>query len=99
MKNINRRKFLTLTGTSIIGLTFGGTSLRAAAQEPDKLSLDDPSAKALKYVHETPDEGKRCSNCSYIQGDASAEWRPCPLFQNKLVNNNGWCAAWVKKQG
>jgi hypothetical protein len=95
MKNINRRKFLTLTGTSIIGLTFGGTALRVSAQE--KLSLDDPSAKALKYVHESPDEGKLCSNCSYIQGEVGAEWRPCPLFPNKLVNNKGWCAAWVKK--
>jgi hypothetical protein len=31
-----------------------------------------------------------------IKGDAKAEWRPCNIFPGKLVNNNGWCAAWAK---
>lgn len=97
MKDINRRKFLALTGTSLIGLTMSGTTLKVLAEE--KLDEEDPTAKALKYVHESPDESKRCSNCNYIQGDASAKWRPCPLFSGKVVNNNGWCVAWVQKQG
>jgi len=97
VKDLNRRKFLTLTGTSLIGLTMGGTSLALRAQE--KLDEDDPMAKALQYVHQSPDENKLCSNCNYIQGEASDQWRPCPLFTGKVVNNNGWCAAWVQKQG
>lgn len=95
MKDLNRRKFLTLTGTSLIGLTMGSSSLKVLAEE--KLDEKDPTAKALQYVHKSPDENKRCSNCNYIQGDTSAEWLPCPLFQNKLVNSDGWCVAWVKK--
>ncbi|WP_026375399.1 high-potential iron-sulfur protein [Aestuariibacter salexigens] len=94
MSNVNRRDFLKLSGTSLIGMTLGGVTLRASAQE--QVKLDDPTAKALQYTHESAIEGQACSNCMHIQGDA-ADWRPCALFPGKLVNNNGWCAAWSKK--
>lgn len=93
MRDITRRGFLKLAGTSVIGITAGGIALRSNAQE--QLSLDDPTAKALQYVHESKMDGKYCANCRHIQGDASAEWRPCALFPNKLVNAKGWCAGWT----
>ena len=46
MKSVNRRDFLKLSGTSLIGLTLGSVALRAQAQE--QLQADDPTAKALK---------------------------------------------------
>ena len=95
MSNINRRDFLKLSGTSLIGLTFGSVALRANAQE--QLSVDDPTAKALQYTHESTVDGANCANCMYIQGDAGAEWRPCAIFPGKNVNAKGWCTAWVKK--
>lgn len=95
MKSVNRRDFLKLSGTSIIGLTLGGVALRVAAQE--KLDVADPTAVALKYVHETPIPGSNCDNCMYIQGEAGAEWRPCAIFPGKVVAANGWCSAWLKK--
>ena len=67
MNNVNRRDFLKLTGTSIIGLTLGGVALRANAQE--QVKLDDPTALALKYVHDSKVEGQNCENCQHIQGE------------------------------
>ncbi|NVK56001.1 MAG: high-potential iron-sulfur protein [Alteromonadaceae bacterium] len=97
MKSVNRRDFLKLSGTTLIGMTLGGVALRAQAQE--HLSEDDATAKALKYVNKSTKEGSQCSNCMYIQGEAGADWRPCAIFPGKQVNANGWCSAWVKKPG
>lgn len=95
MKSVNRRDFLKLSGTSIIGLTLGGVALKTHAQE--KLAIDDPTAVALKYVHDSKVDGANCANCMYIQGEAGAQWRPCAIFPGKVVNAKGWCSAWLKK--
>ena len=70
MKSVNRRDFLKLSGTTLIGMTLGGVALRAQAQE--HLSEEDATAKALKYTHKSTVEGSKCANCMYIQGDAGA---------------------------
>jgi hypothetical protein len=95
MNNVNRRDFLKLSGSTLIGLTLGGVALNANAQE--KLKLDDPTAMALKYVHKSEVEGKKCSNCLLIQGEDGQEWRPCGAFPGKLVNADGYCSAWALK--
>ncbi|MDT0595079.1 high-potential iron-sulfur protein [Glaciecola petra] len=95
MKSVNRRNFLKLTGSSLIGLTVGGVALRANAQE--KLAESDPTAVALKYVHESKVEGQYCENCMFIQGGEGEAWRPCQIFPGKVVAAKGWCTAWAKK--
>ncbi|MEP0355971.1 MAG: high-potential iron-sulfur protein [Paraglaciecola sp.] len=97
MNKFNRRDFIKLSGSALIGVTLGGVVLRANAQ--DRVALDDPTAKALQYVHTSQLEGKNCENCQYLQGEAGSEWRPCAFFPNKLVSAEGWCAGWLKKQG
>ena len=97
MSNVNRRDFLKLSGTTLIGLTLGGTALRAQAQE--QLQTDDPTAQALKYTPKSTVEGSQCCNCMYIQGEDGQAHRPCAIFPGKLVNTNGWCSAWVKRPG
>jgi hypothetical protein len=97
MKSVDRRDFLKLSGSTLIGLTLGGVALRANAQE--QLQADDPTAKALNYTPASTVEGSRCNNCMYIQGAEGKDHRPCALFPNKLVNANGWCSAWVKRPG
>ena len=97
MNNFNRRDFLKLSGSSIIGLTLGGVVLRANAQE--QLNLDDPTAVALKYVHASKVEGQYCDNCQYVAGEDGQEWRPCAFFPCKVVEDKGWCAGWMKKAG
>lgn len=97
MKTVSRRDFLKLSGTTLIGMTLGGTALRANAQEV--LSPDDPTAKALQYKEKSTVDGSTCSNCMYIQGNNGDATRPCAIFPGKVVNAQGWCSAWVKKPG
>lgn len=97
MKSVNRRSFLKLSGSTLIGLTLGTTALRASAQE--RLQPDDPAAKALKYTPASSVDGQICGNCMYIQGQEGNAHRPCALFPGKLVDVNGWCSAWVKQPG
>ena len=81
----------------------------ASAQDLPHVELDDPTAKALLYVHDAKnvdksnplaaryEEGQDCANCVQLQGEAGAEWRPCALFPGKLVAAAGWCSVWAKK--
>ncbi|MGF1681722.1 high-potential iron-sulfur protein [Photobacterium minamisatsumaniensis] len=97
--NSSRRNFLKLSLAGVIGITVGNKVLvkPVHASELPHLTDDDPQAQALKYVHESPDSEKHCSNCALIQGNDGDEWRPCALFPGKAVNAKGWCSAWVKK--
>lgn len=101
-----RRRFLTGTlagvlAAPVVGLA--GTRIVLAADKP-KISLDDPQAKALKYVHDASkasdnpafQEGAHCANCLQWTG-GDAEWGGCRIFPGKLVNRNGWCTAWAKQ--
>lgn len=72
-----------------------------------KVPLDDPTAKALKYVEDATvatrtdkmgvaGKDQLCSNCRFYVADAGeAGWGGCALFQNRLVAGPGWCAGWV----
>ena len=95
MKSVNRRDFLKLSGSTVIGLTLGSTVLKAQAQE--QLSADDATAKALKSTPNSTVEGANCANCMYVQGADGEQHRPCNIFPGKLVSADGWCSAWVKK--
>lgn len=100
MKNqSSRRRFLQLTVGGIIGLSVGNKLLVKPAQaaEIPHLSVDDPQAKALKYVNESTKGNSNCNSCMLIEGDASAAWRPCKIFPGKLVNAKGWCSAYAPK--
>ena len=97
MKSVNRRDFLKLSGTSLIGLTLGTVALRANAQE--QLQADDKSAQALNYTPASTVDGAKCNNCMYVQGADGEPYRPCAIFPNNVVNANGWCSAWIKRPG
>jgi hypothetical protein len=83
----------------------------ATAQDLPHLELDEPTAKALAYVHDAKDidksspaaaryqEGQSCLNCIQLQGEAGPDWRPCALFPGKLVATAGWCTVWAQKPG
>jgi hypothetical protein len=77
-------------------------STRLFAADLPKVSEDEPTAKALKYVHnaaesERPSADQYCHNCRYYRGAASDEWAPCDLFPGKQVAGQGWCNVWAKK--
>ena len=78
----------------------------ASAQDMPKLAEDDPTAAAMKYVHDAsnvdaasrpnPAEVQNCENCALLQA-GEGEWRGCPIFPGKAVNVNGWCSVWAPK--
>jgi len=102
-----RRSFLKQSSALALIPLMPVASFEIAAA--NKVLLDDPAAKALRYVEDAT-LAKRadkmgvaaadqvCSNCRfYITDDATAAWAPCQLFQNRLVAGPGWCAGWVPK--
>ena len=102
-----RRSFLKQSSALALIPLMPVASFEIAAA--NKVPLDDPAAKALRYVEDAT-LAKRadkmgvaaadqvCSNCRlYITDDATAAWAPCQLFQNRLVAGPGWCAGWVPK--
>ena len=100
MKKLNRRQFL---GSSAAVVAFTPSLLlstrSAVAADAPRLDLNDPQAKALSYVHESPKADNICANCQLYTGSADAEWGPCAIFPGKQVAAGGWCSAWVKKVG
>lgn len=93
MSQLDRRSFLKLSSATLIGVTMGGLSLQAIAQEAVK--GDDPLAIAMKYVAKSVVDGQTCGNCMHYAGDK--ETGGCAIFQGKLVAKAGWCAGWSKK--
>jgi hypothetical protein len=96
-----RREFLAITGgLALIPL------INMPVLAAEKLPLDDPAAKALRYVEDSSQaSGKTdkmgiagadqlCSNCRFYTAP-DGEFGPCTLFQNRLVAGKGWCAGWV----
>lgn len=109
-KRYDRRSFLKLgfqAGGSALALTAIPITLKAA----EEVSEDDPLAQAMGYVKNASDTDtekfpKRageaganqfCYNCALYLGDKDDEKAPCSIFQNRLVEGQGWCNAWVAK--
>ncbi len=95
MGNLDRRNFLKLSASTLVGITLGGTALHALAQE--QVKADDPMAVAMKYVAKSTVAGSNCANCMQVQGKDGDALRGCNIFPGKLVSAEGWCAAWAKK--
>ncbi len=101
----NRRRVLKLAAAGVVAVPLSSVIPRGTAIAGDlpRLSEDDRAARALSYVHDAVNApaGKRkqgtfCRNCNLIQGE-QGEWRGCSLFRGKSVNENGWCAGWVRR--
>ena len=107
-KNLTRRIFLR---NLAVALPAGNVLLSNAARAEDLPHIDetDPMGQSLAYTHDAASvdasnprtsryqSGQVCSNCSLVQGDDGAAWRPCQIFPGKLVSANGWCTAWAPK--
>ena len=98
MSSYNRRKFLSSTAAiATVSPSLLLTGQVAWAETP--VDPEDAQAKALSYVHKSPNPETVCANCQLYTGDASAEWGPCAIFPGKVVAGAGWCSAWVVKAG
>jgi High potential iron-sulfur protein len=73
--------------------------------EPAKLDVNDPAAVAVGYVENASKvdakkypkyvAGSNCDNCLLLGGKPGNNYRPCSLFQGKLVSVSGWCSGWT----
>lgn len=112
-KNISRRRFIgaALAAAALAPVAGRGILNVAHAGELPQVSEDDPTAKALGYVHDASsvdvskfpkragDAGASqfCHSCNLYQAAEGAEWGKCSIFPGKLVKGEGWCNAWVAK--
>lgn len=99
--SITRRGFVV--GSAALIATSGSLSSLLFAADLPHVAMDDPTAKALKYVEDASKadasrtEGAHCGNCQLYSGAEGDEYGPCTLFPGKAVAFEGWCTAWVKK--
>ena len=104
LPRMTRRRFVTSAGAAAAVATTGFGGL-AAADDLPRLDENDPTSKALQYVHDakTVDAAKRfsdqyCNNCALFAGDSDEEWAGCGIFPGKAVASQGWCSVWAAKQ-
>lgn len=98
----SKRTFLGSAIGVIAGTMISGLSRTARAAELPRVTEEEPTAVALKYVHDAsrsarPAADQVCHNCRYFKGTEQTEWERCDLFPGKAVNANGWCNVWAKK--
>lgn len=97
-----RRRFLGRLAFAAALLPLGAKLTNAYAADAPLVTLDDPTAKALKYVSDaakSPEAkpGSACANCKLYQGAAGAAQGGCLLFPGKSVRATGWCSSWTTK--
>lgn len=101
---LTRRRFFASAGAAaaVVSTGFGTAD---AEEQLVRLDENDPTAKALNYVHDarTVDAAKRfsdrfCNNCALFSGEADDEWARCSIFPGKAVASQGWCSVWAPKQ-
>lgn len=103
-KPMTRRRFFASAGAAAAVVTTG-MPIAGAENQLVRLDENDPTAKALNYVHDakTVDSAKRssehfCNNCALFAGESDDEWAGCSIFPGKAVANQGWCSVWAQKQ-
>lgn len=112
MTKCSRRNIFKLAGAGSLALLFPAMALKptgVAMAQDNALDPENPQAKALGYVKHFEDidqakwpryqAGQQCSNCQLAQGDLTADWMGCGIFPGKQVAKEGWCNAWVARQG
>ena len=109
-QTINRRNFLKMglkAGGGALALSAIPIHLVAAEEvaESEPLAqamgykLDASTVDTAKFPKRAGEAGATqfCNNCALYAGKAEDATAPCSIFQNRLVQGNGWCNAWVAK--
>jgi len=102
---VSRRVLIELLAAG--GLLAAVPARTLAADSAPHVSPNDPVASALGYTEDATkvdtkaspnyQAGEKCANCLQNSGAAGATWGPCKVFAGKLVNENGWCRAYVRR--
>jgi High potential iron-sulfur protein len=98
---LTRRRLLRSAAAAVSLVSVASVRLESAkAADAQLLSVDDPAAKAVKYVEDAT-KAKRdpadstCANCGLYQGKTGDKTGPCQLFPKKNVVAAGWCSSWA----
>jgi hypothetical protein len=96
----SRRRLLKQLALAASVSTLASTQLRAA--DLPLIDVNDPVAKAVKYVEDTKtvkeSEGNRCDTCSLYGGKDGTTQGPCLIFKGKAVKAAGWCSSWAPQE-
>lgn len=112
MKTCSRRDLFKIAGAGSLAMLLPAMTRMSAGTAwaaDDQLDPESAQAKALGYHHHYSEvdqsrwprfaEGQICANCQLAQGDLTADWMGCSIFPGKQVANEGWCNAYVRRQG
>lgn len=105
LPTLTRRLFVKTAGAvTALGAT-SLHSLKARADELQRLSEDNDMARALNYKHDAQSvdaamraSDRYCYNCALFAGADDDAWPGCSIFPDKSVAGRGWCSAWSPKQ-
>jgi hypothetical protein len=85
----SRRRLLWNIALATSAGTLLSTPLLAVGEDLPPQSVDDPAAKALKYVEDAKKvkeaAGNTCANCSLYGGKDGSTQGSCTLFKGKSV--------------
>ncbi len=97
----SRRRLLRNIALAASVGTLAATRSRAAGAQP-LIAVDDPAAKAVKYVEDArkaKEAGSNtCTNCSLYGGKDGSVQGSCQIFKGKDVKAAGWCNAWAAQE-
>src|ERR1700752_4850006 len=92
----SRRRLLRNIALAASVGTLATAQLRAAGELP-LIAVDDPAAKAVKYVEDAKKakeaQNNTCANCGLYTGKDGSVQGPCQIFKGKAVKAAGWCNA------
>jgi DNA-directed RNA polymerase subunit H (RpoH/RPB5) len=96
----SRRRLLKKLALAASVSTLASAQLRAA--DLPLIDVNDPAAKAVKYVEDTKtvkeSQGNRCDTCSLYAGKDGTTQGPCQILPGKAVKAAGWCTAWAPQE-
>lgn len=112
MKTCSRRNLFRLAGAGSLALLLPAITRMSAGTawaQDNPVDPEGAQAKALGYVHHYSDvdqsrwpryaEGQICATCQLAQGDLTGDWLGCSIFPGQQVAHDGWCNAYVQRQG
>lgn len=110
MKTQSQRRVFIMGLVGAGGAVLAGNAFAQAAAPAAKVEKVDPKsaqATALGYVEDTTkvDQKKfpkhtkeqKCANCQLYVEKEKGKNGSCAIFPGKLVVNDAWCSAYVKK--
>jgi len=96
-----RRRFIRIAAAGLAAAPLAGAWVSQTAQAaPVRVRESDPNASAVGYKEDATKSARKdatetCANCNLYSGKEGAAVGACALFQDNLVNANGWCTAWA----